>query len=221
MSALRTVRSRSRQPLVRAAIDLSATAGFSAVNVTQLCAVAGVTSRTFYNNFADLADVFFEACLQMHGDLRRAIEAAHAAEVGVAGRLVVDDVVDVPIDASGGGSVVLRARAQACVEALVSFVFADPVRAQALFVQSYAAGPAVAALRSETVSWLISLVGGCGGSGGGPDPVAARPLMAEMAVGGISDLLFTCINAGDWEGLSDLVPLFVDTIVRVHEPRAG
>lgn len=200
---------RARQALVRAAIDLSARVGFHGIKVAELSASAGVGPRTFYNHFADLSDLLFEACWQMYEDLRQVVQAAY-------------DGADTD-------------RAYACVEAVVTFIQADPAGAQVLLVQSYAGGPAVAELRAETFDWLIGLAAGGRGdrSAGGAsradrhhegnhhhgvdrsdrrqEPFTGRSerqrmLQAEMAVGGINEVLRSRVVAGQLGGLTDLVP---------------
>lgn len=180
---------RSRERLVRATVEVSASAGFHAISVSGLARAAGVRPRTFYNNFADLSDVFFEACWEVHEDLRSVVQAAY------------DGAAEGPRD-----------RATACVGAVVAFIQADPARARVLFVEGYAGGPAVAGLRAETVEWLVGLVDGRVGRrrGAGHD---RRRLLAELAVGGINAVLTLRIKAGDPE-LDGLVAGFVDTLLR-------
>lgn len=83
---------------------------------------------------------------------------------------------------------------------------ADPARVRVLLVEGYAGGPAVTELRAETVEWLVGLVVGEGGARGGR-------LSAEFAVGGINGVVRARVIAGDLDGLTDLVPSFVDTVV--------
>jgi AcrR family transcriptional regulator len=193
----RDVRSR----LLGVTVELAAESGLGAVTVRGLCVRADVAPRTFYRYFADVRGAFLAACLQMHQELRTAIAVAYAAD-GTAGQ-----------------------RALACAEALVAFVQDDPTRANALFVQAPAGGIEVEALRAETVEWAIGLLTGVPHEVvSGADPWERRlgedsthRLLAEMAVGGVSGLVWRRLVQRQVDRLDDAVPYIVEALLQPYE----
>jgi AcrR family transcriptional regulator len=74
-----------RWRLIQAMIELSANLGWQEVTILQLCAGAGVSQQTFYEQFADKEDVLvgaYRASAEgLFGQMRSAVTDAHATEV--------------------------------------------------------------------------------------------------------------------------------------------
>lgn len=177
-------RRTNRDVIVSTAIDLSTIAGLSNVSVVQLCSVSEISPRSFYNHFPNIPSAFAEGYGRIDGELRDVIAEAFARH---------DQLHDC---------------ARACVEAIIGFIQRDRLAAEALLVQGFAAGPDVAELRVERMRWLRSLF--CGRY----PTTSASSLVVEIAIGGISDVIFRYLNAGDVAGLCGQAPYLVETLLR-------
>ncbi|MBF6621181.1 MAG: TetR/AcrR family transcriptional regulator [Patulibacter sp.] len=191
----------ARGRLLDVTVQIAAEGGLRDMTVRRLSERAGLTPRTFYRYFGDARAAFLTASFELHADLRATIEAAYVPDARPAGR------------------------ALACVDALVGFVQADPVRAEALFVAGPAGGIAIDAVRAETVEWAIGLVMG---RGPGPRTTAVHPwdlpfdgstyrLLAEMAVGGVNAVIWRHLIRGDLAALGAATPYLVETLLRPYE----
>ncbi len=105
-------RDRRRRRLLDAALELFATEGYAGTSIERLCATAGVTTRSFYEEFpgrdALLAAVFEETSRAGIAAVEQALAAAPADPL---------------------------ARIEAAVRAFVRVVVEDPRRAQIQYVQ--------------------------------------------------------------------------------------
>src|SRR5882762_2530644 len=74
-----------RWRLIQAMIELSARAGAQEVSIAELCAGAGVSQQTFYEQFADKEDLFvgaYRASAEgLFGQMRSAVADGEIAEV--------------------------------------------------------------------------------------------------------------------------------------------
>lgn len=175
----------ARQRLLRAVIDQSAVVGFHDVLVNDLCELCGISRRTFYNYFPDVTELFLVAYGQVDAELRQTLRRAWTSSGHDRG---------------------------AVIGALVGFACADPVRADAFFVQAMAAGRPVVDRRRDTIAWCGALLtSGPEGRDGGP-PGASLSL--EIACGGVWDVIRTRVAAGDLAALrrdaADLVAVVTE-----------
>lgn len=109
--------------------------GYQATTVSDLVAVSGVSSRTFYDLFADKQACFLAT---MEGIIGVAISyATHRAGATTEGP--ADDGADLSDGNSAGGSWDERARAG--LAAFVQMVAAQPAASRLVMVEAYAAGP--------------------------------------------------------------------------------
>src|SRR6266566_1328907 len=80
-----TSRLSQRRRLIQAMIELSARSGHQDVSIAQLCAGAGVSQQTFYEQFADKEDVLVEAYRAsaegIFGQMRSAVADREISEV--------------------------------------------------------------------------------------------------------------------------------------------
>lgn len=164
-----------QERLLQTVIDLSAVVGFHGIAVSDLCELCRISRRTFYNYFAGVPELFLEAYVQTDAELRRAVWDAWEGA-----------------DHDPG----------AVIRALVAFACADPVRADALFVQSLAAGDQVAEQRLWTVEWCGSLLA-CSLDDEVPTGKPGRlSLPYELACGGAWAVIRAWVSAGEIDGLS-------------------
>ena len=104
-----------RWRLIQAMIELCATYGYNEISIAQLCAGAGVSQQTFYEQFADKEDAL--------------IGAYRAAAEGIFGQMR-SAVAD-----GGGGELPRRA-----LGALLGAIASDPDAARVLFVEALGGG---------------------------------------------------------------------------------
>jgi len=109
------VKLSQRQRLVQAMIELSAKSGYQEVSIAALCAGAGVSAATFYEQFADKEDLLVDAyrtCAEgLFGPMRAALFNGRAAEIPrLALRAMLEAVAADPdaarivfVEALGGG----------------------------------------------------------------------------------------------------------------------
>lgn len=189
----------ARQRLLRAVIDQSSVVGFHDVLVNDLCEICGISRRTFYNYFPDVPELFLVAYGQVDAELRHTLRTAWTASGHERG---------------------------AVIAALVSFACADPVRADAFFVQALAAGRPVADRRQRTLEWCGALLTSPQGDGLGAVAPRRPSLSLEVACGGAWDVVRTRVAAGDVVGLRRDAPALVAATaeygraVRPARPRA-
>jgi AcrR family transcriptional regulator len=114
-----------RWRLIQAMIELSATSGAQEVTIAQLCAGAGVSQQTFYEQFADKEDVLLAAYRAsaegIFGQVRSAMADGEVSEVPrLALGALLEAVASDPdvgrvlfIEAMGGGERMLEERTRA------------------------------------------------------------------------------------------------------------
>lgn len=155
-----------RRRLLAAVVDQSSVVGFHQVKVSDLCGLCRISRRTFYDYFPDVEQLFVAAYGELDRELRRDVLRAWTAG---------------------------DRDPAAALAALVAFAAADPVRADAYFVQALAAGLAVADRRRRTLEWLATLMA--------PDAGDRAPWAVEIACGGVWDVIRSRVAAGDVSGL--------------------
>ncbi len=192
---------REREQLLDVTVRHAADVGPRNISVRSLCASAGLRTRTFYRYFGDVGSAFLAASHAIHAELRSAIGEAYASAGDAPAR-----------------------RALASVDALVSFVREDPVRASVLFVEGPSGGVAIDAVRAETVEWAVRLVMGravhprpASHPWDQPRDDSTHRLLAEIAVGGVNTLIWRQLVSGDLERLDDATPHMVDALLRPYE----
>jgi AcrR family transcriptional regulator len=123
-----------RARLIDTAIELMGTRGAADTTVTAVCATSGVTSRYFYQHFADRDALLRAVAEQLRTTMQGAIVAA------------------IP-----EGSLTPDALAQAPIRAMLTMIHNDPRLARILFVES-GTEPTLRRLRSELMASFADLV---------------------------------------------------------------
>jgi AcrR family transcriptional regulator len=124
-----------RRRLFGAMVASVAERGYRATTVADLVEISGVSSRTFYDLFADK-----EACFL--ATLEAIIEAAIAYAARRAGEMVADPApggVTLPGDGAGNGN--WEQRASQGLRAFAEMIVAQPAAARLALVEAYTAGP--------------------------------------------------------------------------------
>jgi len=121
-AARRPVKLGQRWRLIQAMIELSAKAGHNDVSIAELCAGAGVSSMTFYAEFADKEELFvaaYRSCAErVFGPMRAALFDGELAQVpALALRAMFEAIAEDPeagrivfVEALGGGQRMVAAR---------------------------------------------------------------------------------------------------------------
>jgi AcrR family transcriptional regulator len=155
-----------------AMVEAAASEGYRGVTVRGVCALAGVSTRTFYEHFDGKEACFLDAYRHV---MREATERLGRA-----------------VEAGGAP----RERLRRALEALLREVDAHPAAARVALLEAPVAGASAAAEVRRAELTLASLVGACfAGAVGPPLP----PLFARAVVAGISPVLRSRLRAGAHE----------------------
>lgn len=171
-----------RQRLIRAVPPTVQSKGFSASTVEDICAQAGVSRRTFYENFRDKHDCFITSYRQHAQELMAMVTAA----------------------ASAGDNYEERARLG--LLALLRFLAEQPDLAYMAVVEVMAAGPAAVAERDNAVAGLTALIGQPV-LAEAPHPLPT--LLLRTVSGAILQLIYARVLAGRAAELEELLPMIM------------
>ena len=173
-----------RGRLLEASVQVVAEKGYAATTVADIVARAGVSRRTFYEQFPDKEACFLAAydtgVELVLGTIREAIDA-------------------VPVDD-------WRARARASVETFMDVLAVEPAFAQALHIEMFGAGPAALRRRAEVFGLIAELWRGLHARAREEDPrLMVLPDDAFLAlVGGLDELIRECLRTRGAAGLPEL-----------------
>ena len=185
------VESSQRGRIVQAMIRLAGSRPFHEVGVADLVTAAGVSRKTFYQQFPNKEQVFAEAYDQALGGLIAVMNDAAEASQGRRDRLAVR------------------------VTALLTLLARDEAVGRVCFVEVAAAGPVALERRRQGTAALAAAL--LGFSDGGEDV----PLTALAAAGGLSEVIHHEIVAGRSVRLVSLAPDMVETVLSPIWAEAG
>jgi AcrR family transcriptional regulator len=168
-----------RQRLIRAVPAAVRARGFLAVTVEDISAQAGVSRRTFYENFRDKHDCFITSYRQHAQELQAVVAAA----------------------ASAGGE--WQERVRFGLAALLRFLAEQPDVAHMAVIEVMAAGPAALAERDKAVVSLAALIDEQALAATSDPPPA---LLLRTVSGAILELIYTRVLASRGAELEELLP---------------
>jgi AcrR family transcriptional regulator len=168
-----------RQRLIRAVPGVVKDRGFTAMTVEDLAARAGVSRKTFYENFHDKRDCFLASYRQ------------HAQELGAVVGAVSGDESD------------WAERARSALGAILRFFASRPDIAHMAMIEVMAAGPEALAERDAAVIGFAALLGE---EALAEAPTPAPRLLLETISGAISQLIYAHVLADRAEELEQLLP---------------
>lgn len=186
------VEANQRERILDAVADVSSLAGYAAMSVEDIISVAGVSRRTFYDTFARKEDAFLAALdgvvEELLGEIRAVYDANTTFPSGV----------------------------RDCLATFVHFVTEQPQQAELLLIESLAAGPAAIERRTQTVKAFAEMLHTCAErlTNGRSPP----ELTAETVVGGIYEVVYSRLIAGEVERLLELLP---DLAYSLMQPYLG
>jgi AcrR family transcriptional regulator len=166
--------------MLDAVADVVSMAGYAAMSVEDIIATAGVSRRTFYDNFNGKEDAFLTAYDAIGAQLFETVRAAYASSTTFASGVI------------------------ACLKAFLEFAAAEPRYAEMYIVEALAAGPAAIDRRNAVMKTLAQLLY----EGAQTVPGGSRPpvLVAETIVGGIYEVVYSRVLQGRAQELPELLP---------------
>lgn len=173
-------RQNQRERLFAAMVAVASTKGYAATSVADLVEVSGVSSRSFYEQFADKEDCFVAAMDEILGITQRLTEAA--------------------LEANGDGPV----PAHAAVEALVRMAAAQPAAAKLCTVMAFCAGESPRQRIAQAVSDLSALLRR--GDEEGPNRDGMPTELTQAIFGGVALVLYGRLARDEVEDLAELGP---------------
>lgn len=174
------VAANQRQRMVEAVAEVVSFKGYVAMSVEDVVSAAGVSRRTFYDNFKDKQEAFLAAFDDIASEALRRVGAAYDASAGFA-----DGVI-------------------ACLRAFLEFAASESQYAETLIVEVLAAGPAAIQRRNALIKALAELLHrGAQSKGSGFQP---PELTAETVVGGIYEVIYARVLQGRTTELPQLLP---------------
>jgi AcrR family transcriptional regulator len=181
-----------RQRLIRAVPDAVHAKGFAALTVEDISVRAGVSRRTFYENFRDVEDCFVSSYREHAQELLAIVGGAAAA-----------------------GSD-WEQRTRFALLALLRYLAERPDIAHMAVIEVLAAGPAAVAERDRAIALLTALIGE-EGLAAYPEP--APRLFLEVIAGAILQLIYSRVLVGAAERLEELLPtIMYMVLVAAHGP---
>lgn len=184
-----------RQRLIHAVPAVVHEKGFIAMTVEDLAGRAGVSRKTFYENFHDKRDCFLASYRQYARELSAVVESASA---------VGNDWAE---------------RTRSALGALLRFLAARPDVADMGVVELMAAGPDALVERDRLVAGFAALLGD-EALEAAPAPVPR--LMLETIAGAIWQLIYAAVLTGHAEQLEELLPTFMYMVlVPMHGPEGA
>jgi AcrR family transcriptional regulator len=174
------VEANQRERILDAVADVVSLVGYAGMSVEDIIGAAGVSRRTFYDNFRSKEDAFLAALDAVGGQLLARVQAAYDS-----GETFASCVVD-------------------CLAAILEFVSSEPRYADMCIVEVLAAGPAAIERRNTVMKELARLLhtGAQKAAGGNQPP----ELTAETIIGGIYEIVYARVLQGDTSELMDLLP---------------
>jgi AcrR family transcriptional regulator len=174
------VEANQRQRILDSVADVVSVVGYPGTSVEDIVGAAGVSRRTFYDNFHDKEAAFLAAYDAISAELVQSVKAAYDAS-----ETFPEGVI-------------------ACLKVFLEFVAARPHYADAFIVEVLAAGPVALERRNGVMRALAELTL----EGAETEPGSLHPprLTAETIVGGIYEIVYSRVLQGKTSELPSLLP---------------
>jgi AcrR family transcriptional regulator len=186
------VERNQRERILDAIADVTSLAGYPSMSVEDIIGTAGVSRRTFYDNFKSKEDAFLAALDLVFAQLARRVRDAYRQ------------------------SKTFAAGVRDCLAAFLRFIAEDPRYADLLIVEVLAAGPAAIERRNRLMRMFAELLRA--GAAALPDGRRPPDLTAETIVGGIYEVVYSRILQGQTQDLPRLLP---DLAYSMMQPYIG
>jgi AcrR family transcriptional regulator len=186
------VEANQRQRILDAVADVVSLAGYQSMSVEDVVGAAGVSRRTFYDNFKSKEDAFLTAYDEIGSRLVLTVKAAYDAS-----ETFPEGVV-------------------ACLRAFLEFVASVPHYADMCIVEVLAAGPPALARRNAVMNAMAELLQQ--GAATMKDGIRPPQLTAETIVGGIYEVVYSRVLQGK---TAELPSLLADLAYSMMLPYVG
>jgi AcrR family transcriptional regulator len=181
------IAAKQRERILSAVARAAAELGYAEMSVEAIDARAGVSRRTFYEQFKNKEDAFLAAYDAVLHQLVQHVQRACLRETTA------------------------RTQLRAGIEAFLQFLAGEPEFARMCIVEALAAGPRAIARRNDALRTFAEIIEG---NIHELLPRCRRPaLAAETIVGGIHEVVFNRILADRTEELPDLADDLLETIL--------
>jgi AcrR family transcriptional regulator len=174
-----------RERILAAVAEVASTRGYGGMSVQDIVREAGVSRRTFYEQFKNKDHAFLAAYDEASGRLLTSVRAAFQGEK------------------------TMEARASAGFKAFLELLTFSPAFAKMCIVEVLAAGPDAIARRARTMEEFTSYIEDSASELLGRD--APSPLIAETIVGGVYETVYRRIARGETASLPALLPDLVES----------
>lgn len=174
------VKANQRDRIRAAVADVVGLQGYVSMSVEDIVVTAGVSRRTFYDNYRDKEHAFLEAYDDVSAQLLARLIPVARANTGFTTGLI------------------------ACLRMFLEFSAANPQYADMCIVEVLAAGPNALARRDDLLRQLAVLLH----KSAVRDPDASQPptITAETVIGGIFEVTYSRVLAGQASTLPELLP---------------
>ena len=174
------VEANQRERILDAVADVTSLVGYASMSVEDIISAAGVSRRTFYDNFKSKEDAFLTAYEEIGSEAFRRVRAAYAGS-----------------DTFAHGVI-------ACLAEFLEFAAAEPRYADMCIVEVLVAGQAAIERRNSVMKVLAELLH----AGAQTIPGAVHPpaLVAETIIGGMYEIIYSRVLEGRTAELVDLLP---------------
>lgn len=186
------VEENQRTRILDAVADVTSLAGYASMSVEDIIGTAGVSRRTFYDTFAGKEDAFLAALDGIIAQLQERVRTASQ------------------------NSDTFPAGVRASLAAFVGFITDEPRYAEMLVVEAMAAGPAATERRNATLRRFADILHRAAER----HPGSQRPpaLVAETLIGGLYEVVYSRVIAGEAKDLPKLLP---DLAYSLMQPYIG
>jgi AcrR family transcriptional regulator len=174
-----------RERILAAVAQVASVHGYGGMSVQDIVREAGVSRRTFYEQFKNKDHAFLAAYDEASGRLLASVRAAFEGEQ------------------------TMEARASAGFRAFLELLAASPAFAKMCIVEVLAAGPDAIARRARTMEEFTGFFEDSAHALLGRD--APSPLIAETIVGGVYETVYRRIARGETAELPKLLPDLVES----------
>lgn len=176
-----------RERILAAVAEAASKTGFAGMSVQDIVTEAGVSRRTFYEQFRNKDAAFLAAFDEAAGRLLRAVRIANEGESHFAGRIA------------------------ATLHTFLELLAASPAFARMCIVEVMAAGPDAVARRNRKLEEFAFMLDSTAKELLADD--APPPIVAETLIGGVYELVYRRIARGDIDELRLLAPEIVETVL--------
>ena len=183
-----------RARLLEAGLDLFGSKEYAAVSVKQVCKLAGLTERYFYQSFSDREDLL-RAVYDWQVDQLKA--------ANLAGLIAAEPTIE--------------AQAAAGINAFVRFVAADRRRARLIFITVVGVSPEMERRRRGVIRGFAQVIAALGATHLGVPGGALMDVGTMFFAGGLNELMVDWTLSDDPASLDDLVLVVVVLLTKAFD----